>query len=157
MAVAGVEVSAQEGQEPWAPTQGMVRFSLGSYGTDSETTRRIGLGWVRSPHNVLAVTGQFWDRYRHLSVESRWYSQERRQVWPFLLLSGTWQGHGDVEGVGPGVAVGADYYLTQPIGLTAALGWRSLFRWWRVPGYSQDPADLHWFTIRMEVAVYLGG
>lgn len=147
--------SAQEVVPAWTPAPGTIGISAGGYGTDSEIMRRAGLWWVRSTQNVLGVTGAFWEGYRHLEFESRWFSAERGKVSPYVMVSGTLQRNGDREGLGPGVGIGAEFYPAVPVGFTAALGWRSLYQRWRVSGYSESPTDIHWFTIRFEMTLYI--
>jgi hypothetical protein len=133
-------------QEAGAATRGPAVFaSVDRLMDDGESGFRVGAIWLASASFAVGGTGRWWGNYRVIEPELRWYPLGVRRE-PFVAVSGITQKHGDVSGRGFSLWTGAQVDVGEsPIGLSAAIGWRSLYR--------SSIGDSHWLRLRTGVTL----
>jgi hypothetical protein len=137
-------------QEARGASHGSTVFaSVEQFIDDGESGLRLGTVWIASASFAVGGTGRWWGNYKVLEPEARWYPLGVRRE-PFVAVSGIAQQHGDVSGYGLSLWAGAQVEVPVfelPIGVGAAIGWRSLYR--------SSIGDSHWFRLRTGVTMNL--
>lgn len=142
-------------QDTWAPDRNAVSIGLHSFLEDGESGGRVGIWWAVSNRVNLGVTWRDWDNYEVFEPEVRLYGNRQRSVTPFLSVSGIRQLHGEMRSTGLGVGLGIEGYPRKGLGLSAALGGRTIWREWESGG--NDGGDLgrtSWFRLNAGALVF---
>ena len=119
---------------------------------DGESTLRAEAGWRPSTHFSVGTTFQFWDGYSLMEPEVRWFPPVRRELAPVFGVSLPVQRTKVAEGLGFAVFTGLESYAFERLAVSIGLGWRSLFRRHREPGFLEPMTDAHWFRLRFRLS-----